>query len=233
MAELDLQHLVALSRPVAEGFARVEPRPWDRTAVLLELVGEIGSLAHVVQMLEGFKRGGASTDRLADECCDVIFVALRLAREDGVALPDRLPIPPVETSRPSALILQMCRDLAAFVEASATPEALTRVLGHATAIAEGAGVDVAAAYEREMAIAAGFFDACGVNRAEERVRKTKGAYEEQKPFSAYAPVHYRSTEMCKFSGYSKVISSIYTTPSPLPSGKQSLSKLMATEESLP
>jgi len=159
--DLDLQHLVALSRPVAEGFARVEPRPWDRSAVLLELVGEIGSLAHVVQMLEGFKRGGASTDRLADECCDVIFVALRLAREDGVALPDRLPIPTLDGSRSSALILQMCRDLAAFVEASATPEALTRLLGHAAAIAEGAGVDVAAAYEREMAIAAGFFAACG------------------------------------------------------------------------
>ncbi|MBU0608111.1 MAG: hypothetical protein KKI08_09485 [Armatimonadetes bacterium] len=161
MAELDLQHLVALSRPVAEGFARVEPRPWDRSAVLLELIGEIGSLAHVVQKLEGFKRGGAPLDKLADECCDVIFIALRLAREDNATQPDRLTIPTLDGSRPSALILQMCRDLAAFTDAPATPEALTRLIAHAAAIAEGAGVDVAAAYEREMTIAAGFFDACG------------------------------------------------------------------------
>lgn len=161
MAELDMRHLTELSLPVFDGFARVEPKPWDRQAVLLELLGELGSLGHVAQRLEGFRRGEALPAKLADECCDVVFIAIRLARDDGVALPERIAVPDVCPDRPSALILSMCRDLAALSEAPGAKEHLIGIIGAAAAVAASVGVDFTIAYEREMAVAAGFFAACG------------------------------------------------------------------------
>ncbi len=160
MTELDLQHLVALTFPVLEGFRRIEPKPWDRQAVLLELLGEIGSLAHAAQQREGFKRGAAPWGKLTDECCDVIFIAIRLACEDGVTLPDRLTVPPAP-GRPSGLILQMNRDLAELSTLPAPREHLLNIIAGAAAVAAGTGVNLVTAYEREMAVAAGFFSACG------------------------------------------------------------------------
>ena len=60
--DCDLQELCDRSADVIENFARIEPRAWDERTLALELCAEVGSLAHAVLDMEGYKRRVADAD---------------------------------------------------------------------------------------------------------------------------------------------------------------------------
>ena len=157
-----VRRLVEMSRACLDHFPRVEPRRWDRTAVVVELVGEVGSLAHQVQRLEGFKAGGADRVMLADECSDVLFIALRLARADALKLPPEVPVDATAPERTGDLVVAMalCLGLLASGPAAST-DALVRLIGLVGVLAARAGIDLTEAHRREMEICQGYFAASG------------------------------------------------------------------------
>lgn len=160
MPVLDLARLRAISEPVMDRFAAIEPRPWDRAAILLELAGELGSLAHCVQHWDGFKRGGPDRPQLADECSDVLFVALRLAREDDIDLPAGLVYASVESARATTIMLAMCASLAG-LEQSGGADVLLSLLGRLASLCDLFGLDLAECHQLEMQIALQHFATCG------------------------------------------------------------------------
>lgn len=161
MKAIDVDDLLNISRPVMDLFMTVEPRPWTRDAILLELVGEIGSLAHLVQHREGFKRGRPGPAQWEDECSDVLFVLLRLAVHDHISLPRAILL---EDEKVNAMdqILALCSSLTRLQEAGCDPaielQAMLRDLGR---LADYAGIDLSLAYRREMEIALYYFKASG------------------------------------------------------------------------
>jgi len=160
MPALDLAGLRAAADPLMGRFAMAEPRRWDRPALLLELAGELGSLAHLVQHLDGFKRGRPEPSRLADECSDVLFIALRLAREDRIQLPDRLDYLPVESARATPTLLAMCVDAAGIQEQGSNSRLLS-LIGRLAALCDLFDIDLVQSHRLEMRIAAEYFAACG------------------------------------------------------------------------
>ena len=159
---VDLDHILALSRPVLDRFAALEPKPWDRRAVLLELVGELGSLAHQTQHWDGFKVGPSSTGKLADECSDVLFVVLRLAKEDGIVLPRKLAAERARADRATDLVLGMCACLGRIIGTQkATSAMLVEFLEYLVSLCEILGLDLVRAHEVEMRIATQFLKVAG------------------------------------------------------------------------
>lgn len=155
---LDLNLVLTGSRPVLDRFAALEPKPWDRRAVLLELVGELGSLAHHAQHWDGFKQGFPSTGQLGDECSDVLFVVLRLAKEDGVQLPPKLTVERASSNRAADFVIKMCVCLNTLIETpKATATTLVEFLGHLASLCDVFGLDLLQAHELEMRIANQFF----------------------------------------------------------------------------
>lgn len=160
MPVLDLAALRAASGPVVDRFAAAEPQRWDRAAILLELVGELGSLAHCVQHWDGFKSGGLDRSKLADECSDVLFVAFRLAREDNVELPASLGVRKAPSARATPIVLAMCAS-AACLQQSANASALLSLIEQLASLCDLCELDLAASYQLEMRIALQYFAACG------------------------------------------------------------------------
>jgi NTP pyrophosphatase (non-canonical NTP hydrolase) len=159
---LDIARLAAISHPVIELFASVEPKPWDRRAILLELVGEIGSLAHQVQHWDGFKSGAPKRSSLADECADVLFVVLRLASEQKIELPSEVVVPECQSQRATDLMLDICGHLSRLIDSDPVEThsvvSLVQSLGTLCGLL---GLDLSKAHEIEMRIAMQFFLACG------------------------------------------------------------------------
>ena len=152
MRSLKVSSLASISRPVMDRFAAAEAKPWDREAVLLELAGEVGSLAHECQGWDGFAREGAVLGRLADECSDVLFVLLRLARADGVQLPPEVLADTSNGTRFGNYVLDLL-DSAAQLRYSPDEEAHCAALRKLAGLCELAEIDLACAHEREMRIA--------------------------------------------------------------------------------
>lgn len=164
MAVTNIAHLMEISLSVMDGFSRVEPKPWNRKAVLLELLGELGSLAHCVQQREGFKQGTPSPVKLNDECSDVLFMVFRLAQEDGIELSHEIKLNRREDETVANLMVDICVCLARLVSPLSSyeaAEALHRILRNLAAVADSLGVNLEQAHEREMRIAQQFFEASG------------------------------------------------------------------------
>jgi hypothetical protein len=161
MSAIAIDELLKISRPVMELFTTVEPRPWTRQAILLELLGEVGSLAHLVQHWEGFKRGRPGPARLEDECSDVLFLLLRLAEHD------RIPLPPMillekEKGRAADQILALGKHASHMQEEGCEAVAvLMAMLTDLGRLADCVGIDLSLAHRREMEIALYYFKASG------------------------------------------------------------------------
>lgn len=162
MDRILMNDLMEMTVPVIERFAAVEPQPWTRRTILLELVGEVGSLAHLIQHWDGYKRGRPNPAKLADECSDVLFLILRLAYSEHIALP-----PTIERAARSNLsatdqVLELARGAAALQDPGCDLAAeLTKMLGTLGCLASCLGLDLRRAHQQEMEIALYFFKASG------------------------------------------------------------------------
>jgi NTP pyrophosphatase (non-canonical NTP hydrolase) len=162
MPKLDVERLMDLSRPAMARFARVEPKRWDRRAILLELVGEVGALAHHVQRWDGFKHGRADMVKIADECSDVLFMLLRLAEADAVALPRYVEVAQSDGGRAGDIVLDLEGCVTRLREPAGDGRAtLVTAVERLAALADLVGIDLVKEHEREMAIAMLYFDAAG------------------------------------------------------------------------
>ena len=162
MDTIPVEILEELSRPTFELFARVEPKPWDRRAILVELAGEIGSLAHLVQHWDGFKAGRPHVGKMADECSDVLLIILRLALEDGIQLPARLELCSPTGQRAADLVISLSECFSKLTSlTTGTEDVLCRMLQTVGAAARLFGFDLVEAHRREMEICQQFFAASG------------------------------------------------------------------------
>ena len=162
MSKLDVERLMGISRPAMARFARFEPKRWDRRAILLELVGEVGALAHHVQRWDGFKHGRADMVKLADECSDVMFMLLRLAEADAVTLPRYVEAPHPDGSRAADLMLDLSGCVTRLLQTVGDGrETLVAAMERLATLADLVGIDLAKEHEREMRIAMQYFDAAG------------------------------------------------------------------------
>jgi hypothetical protein len=163
MEKLNITKLLEISIPVMERFAAFELKPWDRKAVLLELLGEIGSLAHCIQYWDGFKIGNFKRSIMNDECSDVLFIIFRLAREDCITLPDEIEISETGNHRATDHVLELYALLSQLLEpdienAERIMGAMIRILGSLSILL---GVDLTESHKLEMKIANEYFDASG------------------------------------------------------------------------
>jgi hypothetical protein len=161
MSTIAIDELMKMSRPVMDSFATVEPKHWTRQAILLELMGEIGSLAHLVQHWEGFKCGRPGPARLEDECSDVLFLLLRLAEHDRVALPPIILLEKEQGSAADQLLALGKHASHLQEEAYDAGLVLMAMLTDLGRLADCVGIDLSLAYRREMEIALYYFKASG------------------------------------------------------------------------
>lgn len=162
MSLLDVNDLIVASVPVMDRFAAIEPKPWTRKTLILELIGEIGSLAHLVQYWDGFKRGRPTLSMLADESSDVLFIILRLARAEGIALPQTVAFGKEQHRQATDLVLELSRCAADLLNpASDLASGLVAMLMTLGGLTNLLGVDLAHAHHNEMEIALCYFEASG------------------------------------------------------------------------
>ena len=162
MKQIIIKDLLDISIPVMEGFVAVEPQPWTRKTVLLELVGEIGELAHLVQHWDGYKCGRPGAAQLADECSDVLFLILRLACSENIHLPETIELEAQQAMHASDLTLELSRGAAALQDPDCDPAVTLAGMLTALGYLSGClGIDLARAHQREMEIALYFFKASG------------------------------------------------------------------------
>jgi NTP pyrophosphatase (non-canonical NTP hydrolase) len=161
MTLIHVDELMAISIPVMEGFVAVEPRPWTRKTLLLELVGEIGSLAHLVQHWDGFKRGLPAPAHLADECSDVLFITLRLACSEGIPLPQTIEVQQASDTATGQTLELIVRTANLLEPTCNLATELVGILAALGSLALLLGVDLDQAHRREMEIAQQYFKASG------------------------------------------------------------------------
>jgi hypothetical protein len=160
---LNLRRLEALTRPVLSAFEQVEPKLWDRSAVLVELAGEIGSLAHQVQLWDGFKNRRFSRLSAADECSDILFVLIRLAYVDKLLLPVRVESDNrLECGRGADRMLSLCSLFSKVVTAErAAVHDVVEMIRRLVELSVLLGIDLEKAHEIEMAIAGQYLATVG------------------------------------------------------------------------
>jgi len=165
MSLLNAAKLVEISTSVLDKFKLTEKKRWDRKAVVLELIGEIGELAHYVQYWDGYKKGknGIKKYKLCDECSDVLFIIIRLAIEDRINLPDEIEIPGGGSGRGADYILEMSKLFSNLVDESNgnSSQIITKMLELLGSLALALDIDLSAAHKIEMDIADGYFRAAG------------------------------------------------------------------------
>ena len=162
MKRIIINDLMSISVPVIERFAAVEPQPWTRKAILLELVGEVGSLAHLIQHWDGCKRGQPDPAQLADECSDVLFMILRLAYREHIFLPHTIGCEQFQDMRATDHVLELSRGAAALQDPNCNSSiALMSMLATLACLSDCLGIDLMQAHQREMEIASYFFKASG------------------------------------------------------------------------
>jgi len=166
---LAVSKLWDMSIPVLDKFAKVESKPWDRKAVVLELLGELGSLAHEIQYWDGYKKRVSHKSKLCDECSDVLLIVIRLAREDNIALPAEIAFDEPASRRATDLVLEMYALFSKLINPDNENElhtvnslhAMTEILQTLGSLSLLADFDLFEAHKMEMAIADGFFEASG------------------------------------------------------------------------
>jgi NTP pyrophosphatase (non-canonical NTP hydrolase) len=84
---MQISDMVERTREVTALFDEVVPRTWGIEAMMVELVGEVGTLADEIMLQEGYRRTrSADRLRLEDEVVDVLFMLVRVADYYGIDL---------------------------------------------------------------------------------------------------------------------------------------------------
>jgi NTP pyrophosphatase (non-canonical NTP hydrolase) len=77
---MQISDMVERTRKVTTLFDEVVPRTWGIEAMMVELVGEVGTLADEIMLQEGYRATRkADPLRLEDELTDVLFMLVRVA----------------------------------------------------------------------------------------------------------------------------------------------------------
>src|SRR5512138_37975 len=162
MKRIVINDLMNISVPVIECFVAVEPQPWTRKTILLELIGEIGSLAHLIQHWDGCKRGLPDPSDLADECSDVLFLILRLAYSEHIVLPHMIGCEQFQDIQATDHVLELSRRAAALQDPDCDSSVeLMSMLATLACLSDCLGINLMQAHQREMEIALYFFKASG------------------------------------------------------------------------
>ena len=162
MNRIIINDLMNISVPVIERFAAIEPQPWTRKAILLELVGEVGSLAHLIQHWDGCKRGRPAPAQLADECSDVLFMILRLAYSEHIFLPHTIGCGQLQDMQATDHVLELSRCAAALQDPGCDSSVeLMTMLATLACLSDCLNIDLMQAHQLEMEIALYFFKASG------------------------------------------------------------------------
>lgn len=173
---LDVEYLARISTPVLLGFDRVEPKQWGQQGIVLELMTEIGSLGRALTIWEGYRHGRKSKHQMGDELSDILFVLIKLAREEGVELSTKLETPMINspvythwslmcsaTHIPSA-----CEEHYGMGGSPRIKQIIREMMSLVGSLAEHYNVDLKHVHEEEMRVASLwqriFFDAKGVKR---------------------------------------------------------------------
>ncbi len=163
--DIDISYLQEKCRPVMDQFIKIESKPWDRKAIIVELIGEIGSLAHHVQAFEGFKSKKVSIRSIKDEVSDVLFILLRLTRYDNEVLDDKVSFTIQESHdfHLSCEIVEICKRLPELMTPSeiGVRAEIQSVIASLGKIANSFEFDIHEAFSFEMDIAQAFFEASG------------------------------------------------------------------------
>ena len=166
---LDIDYIKRISEPVIAGFEAVETKTWDRTALLIELIGEIGSLAHEIQLWEGYKKRKNKKDpsgKLRDECSDILFILIRMGRKENVILPDKIELEEIKPERIASLVLEMITGIARLINEDSgvvISGEMKNLMIKLAQIAFSVNIDLTKAFELEMKIAMQCFIATGNN----------------------------------------------------------------------
>src|SRR5512147_352843 len=154
MNRIIVNDLMQMTLPVIERFMAIEPQPWTRRTILLELVGEVGSLAHLIQHWAGYKRGRPNPAELADECSDVLFLILRLAYSEHIPLPQTIDLVAPQNLPATERVLELSRGAAALQDPGCDPAAeLASMLTTLGCLSNCLSLDLRQAHQREMEIA--------------------------------------------------------------------------------
>jgi NTP pyrophosphatase (non-canonical NTP hydrolase) len=82
---MQIAQMLDETRELVALFRQVEPREWSVEAMVVELSGEVGSLADSVMIQEGFRRprevGSLALD---DDIADILFMLIRIADYYGI-----------------------------------------------------------------------------------------------------------------------------------------------------
>jgi hypothetical protein len=83
-SSMNWEWLLERSRPVFDGFVKLEPRKWGPIGTTLELAAETGKLARAITIFEGYRHGRKSRHDMADELSDILFVLCRLVYDNDL-----------------------------------------------------------------------------------------------------------------------------------------------------
>lgn len=87
---MDWPWLLKTSRPVFDGFVKMETKKWEFAGTILELLAETGKLGRAITIFEGYRQGKKSRHDLADELSDILFVLCRFSYAGYIELTGRL-----------------------------------------------------------------------------------------------------------------------------------------------
>jgi NTP pyrophosphatase (non-canonical NTP hydrolase) len=90
--DLTFRQAIDLYRPIYKRFERIEGRRWGVEGAMIELTKQVGELAKLVMVAEGYYFPGraqmpeyaASNERIADELADVFAQLIRIADYYGI-----------------------------------------------------------------------------------------------------------------------------------------------------
>lgn len=175
----NIEKFIGISIPVLDGFSRVEPRRWGRRGIFLELEVEIGSLGRALTIWEEYRHGKKSRHMLSDELSDILFVLIKLMREENIVITDVIE---PEHYLPEDGFFQLMelteniRQKAVSPQAYAiSPKTIREMLAVLFGTAHHYGIDLYLAHVREMNLArlwqTLFFDAHGKKKSWRFFRK--------------------------------------------------------------
>jgi NTP pyrophosphatase (non-canonical NTP hydrolase) len=79
--QITIQDLAQKTAELQDIFRKIENRPWDINAFLIELTAEVGTLADSIMIKEGYRelRPDQNPIDLEDDICDILFVLFMIA----------------------------------------------------------------------------------------------------------------------------------------------------------
>lgn len=176
---IDWEWLLKRSRPVFDGFVRLEPKKWGSLGTTLELAAETGKLARAITVFEGYRHGRRSRHDLADELSDILFVLCRFIYDNNLQMSGSLPYelfdgPESVIFRMNYSIQKMYYDLCGG-EGLDLSSHIDGVAAGVRWLAEYYKIDLKLAHEEEMRLASDyqriFFSSNGIKKTGNKLDK--------------------------------------------------------------